>query len=213
MLLIGMLDSPYVRRVAISLQLLRIPFEHRPVSVFRAVEEFRAINPVVKAPTLVCDAGTVLMDSSLILEYAQALARRSLMPRDLATLQADLRVIGLALAGCDKSVQLIYEHNLRPPEKQHLPWVERVTGQILAAFTALEAEVGRRPLASGAAHLTQAGITSAVAWHFARQLLPQVVPAARFPVLAAFGAQAEELASFRAAAHGDGICIPIIETA
>ncbi len=35
MQLIGMLDSPYVRRVAISLRLLGLPFEHRPISVFR----------------------------------------------------------------------------------------------------------------------------------------------------------------------------------
>ena len=204
MLLIGMLDSPYVRRVAISLQLQQIRFEHRPVSVFRAFEQFRAINPVVKAPTLVCDDGTVLMDSSLILEYAQALASRSLMPRDLATLKTDLRVIGLGLAACDKSVQLIYEHELRPPEKQHSPWIERVSAQILAAFTDLETEVGRRPLAADAAQMMQAGVTTAIAWHFAQRLLPQVVPAVRFPVLATYSAQAESLAAFRAAPHGDG---------
>ncbi len=70
MKLIGMLDSPYVRRVAISLQLLDLAFEHQSLSVFRGFDAFRRINPVVKAPTLVCDDGTVLMDSSLILEYA-----------------------------------------------------------------------------------------------------------------------------------------------
>jgi glutathione S-transferase len=208
MLLIGMLDSPYVRRVAISLQLQGLRFEHRPVSVFRDFEAFRAINPVVKAPTLVCDDGTVLMESSLILEYTQALARRSLLPRDPDALKGDLRVIGLALAACDKSVQFIYEHNLRPPEKQHQPWVDRVSGQILAAFTELEAAVDRRPLAATAAQMMQAGITSAISWHFAQQLLPQLVPAARFPVLAAFSAQAETLAPFRAAAHGGGHCVP-----
>lgn len=208
MLLIGMLDSPYVRRVAISLQLQGLGFEHRPVSVFRAFEEFRAINPVVKAPTLVCDDGTVLMDSSLILEYTQALAGRSLMPGDPEALKQDLRVIGLGLAACDKSVQFIYEHNLRPPEKQHQPWVERVSGQILAAFTDLEAEVARRPPAATAAQMMQAGVTSAISWHFAQQLLPQLVPAARFPALAAFSAQAETLAPFRAAAHGGGHCVP-----
>ena len=63
-----MLDSPYVRRVAISLQLLGLPFEHRSVSVFRGFDEFSRINPVVKAPTLVCDDGGVLMDSTLILD-------------------------------------------------------------------------------------------------------------------------------------------------
>ena len=57
MKLIGMLDSPYVRRVAISLQLLGLRFEHQSVSVFRTFSEFQRINPVVKAPTLLCDDG------------------------------------------------------------------------------------------------------------------------------------------------------------
>lgn len=35
---------------------------------------------MVKAPTLVCDDGTVLMDSTLILQYAEALAGLSLLP-------------------------------------------------------------------------------------------------------------------------------------
>lgn len=73
MKLIGMLDSPYVRRVAVSLQLLGVPFEHQSLSVFRTFEQFRQINPVVKAPTLVAADGTVLMDSTLILQYAEAL--------------------------------------------------------------------------------------------------------------------------------------------
>ena len=210
MRLIGMLDSPYVRRVAISLQLLGLPFEHRSVSVFRAFDEFRAINPVVKAPSLVCDDGTVLMDSSLILEYAESLAQargRTLMPGSLSDRQADLRVIGLALAACEKSVQLIYERGLRPPEKQHAPWVERVTGQFLAAFTGLEAEAVRRPLPVTTAQMTQAAVTTGVAWHFVQQMLPQDVPAARFPTLSAFSAQVEALAPFRAAPHGDGTCV------
>ena len=83
MVLIGMLDSPYVRRVAVSLKLMGLPFEHRSVSVFRTYDEFRKINPVVKAPSFVCNDGTVLMDSTLILDYAEALAapRRTLMMR------------------------------------------------------------------------------------------------------------------------------------
>ena len=75
MQLIGMLDSPYVRRVAISLRVLDIPFEHRPVSVFSTFNQFQHINPVVKAPTLVTDDGTVLMDSQLILDYLENVVR------------------------------------------------------------------------------------------------------------------------------------------
>src|ERR1700690_794133 len=116
MQLIGMLDSPYVRRVAVSLQLLGLPFAHRSISVFRTFDEFHAINPVVKAPTLVCDDATVLMDSTLILEYAESLAApgKSLMPAGIPERRHALRLIGLALAACEKSVQIIYERSLRP---------------------------------------------------------------------------------------------------
>jgi glutathione S-transferase len=44
MKLIGMLDSPFVRRVAISAKLLDLPFEHESVSVFRHFDRFREIN-------------------------------------------------------------------------------------------------------------------------------------------------------------------------
>jgi len=40
MQLIGMLDSPYVRRVAIALRLFDLPFEHAPISVFSAYDAF-----------------------------------------------------------------------------------------------------------------------------------------------------------------------------
>ena len=204
MKLIGMLDSPYVRRVAVSLQFLGIPFEHRSISVFRQFEEFRAINPVVKAPTLICDDGTVLMDSTLILDYAQSLAPpgRSLLPRTVPERQGALRIIGLALAAAEKAVQIIYERNLRPAEKQHEPWVERVTGQLLQAYAALESELERKPLSLQP--VDQAGITTAVIWHFTQRMLSEVVAAAAFPILQRFSAQAEQLAEFRAAPHGPG---------
>jgi len=200
--LIGMLDSPYVRRVAVSLQFLGIPFEHRSISVFRQFEEFRAINPVVKAPTLLCDDATVLMDSTLILDYAQTLAspERALLPRSVLERQAALRIIGLALAAAEKAVQIIYERNLRPAQKQHEPWVERVTGQLLEAYGALESELVRKPLSLQP--IDQAGITTAVVWHFTQRMLPEQVQVARFPALQRFSLQAEQLPEFRAAPHG-----------
>lgn len=200
MQLIGMLDSPYVRRVAISLRYLGIPFEHRAVSVFSTFEEFRQINPVVKAPSLICDDGAVLMDSTLILDYAEALAApRTLMPASIPERQHALRIIGLALAACEKSVQIVYERNLRPAEKQHAPWLERIQGQLLAAYAALELEVQRKPLDASSDRITQAGITSAVAWQFTQMMLPEIVAASQHPALQAFSAQAEQLPEFMAA--------------
>lgn len=197
MKLIGMLDSPYVRRTAISLKLLGLPFEHASVSVFRHFDQFRAINPVVKAPTLVCDDGTVLMDSTLIIDYAETVAGRSLMPAAIAERQHALRVVGLALAACEKAVQIVYEHNLRPTEKVHGPWVDRVHGQLLAAVDALEAEWKDVPLPVEAGELTQAGVTVAVAWAFMQLMVPDRVPAADYPRLVAYSVAAEQLSVFR----------------
>ena len=57
MQLIGMLDSPYVRRVAIALIVAKVPFAHRPISLFLHIDEFSNINPLLKAPTLLTDDG------------------------------------------------------------------------------------------------------------------------------------------------------------
>ena len=199
-----MLDSPYVRRVAISLQLLGLAFEHEPLSVFRTFDEFRRINPVVKAPTLVCDDGTVLMDSTLIVQYAESLARRSLLPAEPKALQHALRVTGLALAACEKSVQIYYEHTLRPEEKRHGPWLDRVTAQLLEACGALERELVEKPIDSSAGGIGLAGVTVAVTWHFIERTIPGNVPPERHPALARFSREAEALAEFAAAPHGPG---------
>lgn len=197
MRLIGMLDSPYVRRVAISLELLGVSFEHEALSVFSTFEQFRRINPVVKAPTLVCDDGEVLMDSSLILQFVEANTTlgRSLWPTDALARQHDFRVLGLALAACDKCVQLVYERNLRPQAAQHEPWIERVTNQILAAFVALEQEIkNRQPVFAQAQ--TQAAITAAVVWRFTQSMLADIVRAEQYPALVKLSQRLEAIPAF-----------------
>lgn len=206
MQLIGMLDSPYVRRVAIALQLLGLPFTHRSLSVFRTYDEFRRVNPVVKAPTLICDDGTILMDSGLIIDYAQHLpgARRPLLPSEPAARGRALHTLGLALAACEKSVQLVYECQLRPPERQHAPWIARVTEQLGAALQMLDESLARAPLAATQDTIDQAGIATAVMWRFAQALTPDAAPAESFPAIRAFSDQAETLPAFLAAPHGPG---------
>ncbi|QCY13145.1 glutathione S-transferase [Pseudomonas sp. MPC6] len=197
MKLIGMLDSPYVRRVAISAKYLGIALEHRSVSVFRHFEQFQQINPVVKAPTLVLDDGEVLMDSTLIIDYLEALAGpgKSLMQGDLDQRLRALRLIGLGLVACEKSVQLYYERNLRPVEIQFEPWVERVEEQLAAAYSALERDLQKQPLKTDGS-IDQGGITLAVAWSFTNLVVPDQVKAARFPLINAFTEYAEGLEVF-----------------
>jgi glutathione S-transferase len=195
MQLIGMLDSPYVRRVAVSLRVLGLPFELDQVSVFRHFEKFSGINPVVKAPSFITDDNVVLMDSSLILEHIAHLAPRSLMPPDRAAHEIALRQIGLALAASEKTVSIVYERNLRPEEKRHQPWLDRVCGQLLSAYGALEREAS--PDWFTGEELMQPQITTAVAWRFTQHNVPELVPAADFPQLAVLSARAETLPAFR----------------
>ncbi|VVE88828.1 glutathione S-transferase [Pandoraea bronchicola] len=199
MQLIGMLDSPYVRRTAICLKLLGLQYEHRSLSVFRTFDEFAAINPVVKAPTLVTDGGTVLMDSTLILQYVETLVdpARRLVPIDPVEHLRALRLTGLALAACEKSVQLVYERELRPSEKRHTPWTDRVRHQLKAAFYALELELAQVPVLATPDQIGEHGVTIAVAWRFHQLMVPEIDFSTEFPELAKFSAQAEALPAFR----------------
>jgi glutathione S-transferase len=198
MRLIGMLDSPYVRRVAITLECLGIPFGHDPISVFSTYEKFEAINPVVKAPTLVCDDGEVLMDSSLILQFVEATRAGGdslWTSSDAARMQHEMRAVSLALAACEKSVQIVYERQLRPPSAQYEPWVERVRGQLLEAYAGLEREVQTHH-AVFAQPRNQASITAAVAWRFTQSMLAPIVLAEKHPGLVELSARMERTPAF-----------------
>lgn len=198
MRLIGMMNSPYVRRVAISLKLMGLPFEHQQISVFRQFDAFAAINPVVKAPSLVTDDGVVLLDSTLILEYLERLVppHLQLVPSAAHEHLRSLRILGLALAACEKTVQIVYETTQRPEDKQHQPWLDRVTNQLKQAYALLEAEIadtegwlfGDRPL--------QADITLAVVWRFTGLVSPETLTASDYPRIARIAARAEVLPEF-----------------
>jgi glutathione S-transferase len=202
-----MLDSPYVRRVAIALMRLGLPFEHRPLSLFRHIDEFRKVNPMLKAPTFVADDGTVLMDSTLILDYAESLAPNAprLAPSAPKARLKAYRLNGIAMAVNEKAVQIHYERNLRPPEKRHEPWLERVRGQFFAGLDALERDAESAPNWLVDENLMLADITIATAFSFVQLNLADLAPASRYAALTRFWRRAEALLEFRAAPCEDGV--------
>ncbi|RBP09171.1 glutathione S-transferase [Roseiarcus fermentans] len=205
MQLIGMLDSPYVRRVAVALIAAGVPFEHKPISLFRHIDQFSAINPLLKAPTLVTDDGTVLIDSTLILDYCVATvpAMRALTPANPQDLPRALRLAGVALAVMEKAVQQHYERALRPADKRHQPWVDRIAGQLHQGLAALDRELP--PAGFIAGPLGLADIAAACALGFVTGTIGDLVDVAPYPNLAAFAARAEALPAFRAAPAVDGV--------
>jgi len=200
MKLVGMLDSPFVRRSFITARMLGIPFEHQSLSVFRNIPEFRAINPLLKAPTLVLDDGEVMVDSSQIIAWFERIAPagKSLMPSDAATFRRCLQLVGFGLAAAEKSVHRFYETSVRPLDARSPAWVERANDQIRNTYALIEQHVGDADWLCGATP-TQADITVAVAWRFTRFSAPGLTADSDYPRLAALAIRAEALPAFVAA--------------
>ncbi|MCI0518227.1 MAG: glutathione S-transferase family protein [Woeseiaceae bacterium] len=198
--LIGMLDSPYVRRVAITAQMLGIDYVHRSLSVFRNYEEIRAINPLVKVPTLVCDDGEVLVDSTLIIDYLESVAPggRSLMPADAKARRRVLQLTGIALMAMEKTVQHLYETRQRPQERQYQPWIERIDQQLAGALQMLADAVGDGERWLLGPEPTQADISIAVALRFTHEIRPDALQKDTFPGLHRYSERAEALPAFLA---------------
>ena len=200
------MDSPYVRRVAIVLRLLGIAHAHEQLSVFRDMASFRAINPLLRAPTLVCDDGVTLVDSSLIVDYLEMVAdpARRLVPHDAAARRDVLHNTGVALVACEKTVQRYYELALRPEASRHAPWLGRVTEQMLQAFDAMEAIVRERTAGAGWLHGAAPmhdDVACSVAWRFAVFIAGECAEAsldtARFPSLSGWSAWVEQSPAWR----------------
>ena len=199
MKLIGMLDSPYVRRVAISLKTLDIPFEHASISVFRGFEAFQAINPVVKAPTLVLDDGEVLTESAMMLDYLDDVVGRdrALMPATGIARRDAQRLIALATGAIDKAVLIVLERIFRPVEMHSQAWLSRCRIQVEGALGELDkacaARAGHDWLVGDA--MTHADIAVACYTTHLRESLP--LDLAPWPALRAHVDRCEALPVFR----------------
>ena len=165
MLLIGMFDSPYVRRVAISMKRLGLPFEHGNWSVGADFERIRQYSPLGRVPVLVMDDGVVLVESAAILDAIDDLVgpARALLPPAGASRREALRLMSLAIGAGEKARDVLYERMVRPPEKYHEPWVARCRAQMHGALGELEKSCQQRTTGQWLVddRLTQADITVA----------------------------------------------------
>lgn len=198
MILVGQYDSPFVRRVAVSLHLLGLPFTRNTISVFGDADAMRQINPLGRIPSLVLDDGEVLIDSAAILDHLdeQVGPERALLPSRGAPRRVALRLIALAAGALEKAGAIVYERTLRPADRQFPPWMERCAVQLTSALAALEAAVpegwigGDRP--------GQADVTIGCALGYLAMRRPEALTPGHAR-LARLAAACEELEAFRAA--------------
>jgi glutathione S-transferase len=197
MILIGHFDSPYVRRVAISLTLLGIDFERNPLSVFSDADALRAFNPLGRVPVLVIEGGEALVESGAILDYLDERVglERALLPLSGQARRADVQLMVLATGMADKAVSIGYEQR-RTPDKMDEGWMARCRGQVRSALAELERRYQSRRQADG--RWLQPEITTAVMLGYVRMRQPALVPAGSYPALEALCVRAEASPAFRA---------------
>ena len=150
MILVGQYDSPYVRRVAVSLRVARVSRTSTtrarcsPTSMRCA-----QVNPLGRIPSLVLDDGEVLIDSAAILDWLdqEVGPGRALLPPAGAERRQALRLIALATGAIDKIGAATYERVIRPAAFRWPEWIQRCRTQGAGAIAALAAE----PWPAGAA--------------------------------------------------------------
>lgn len=196
MKLVGPWFSGYTRRVGITLKLLGIPFEHLPFHAFEQQELIRPFSPMVKVPVLALDDGTLLYDSSSIIEYLHEAVgpERALLASSGVNRREALQFIGIASAIYGKLSDM-YDESIRPPEHQIARIVESLREQALAGVQMLESRAGDGWLVGDA--LSQADVMVVITWQSASlAFMPDVVHPAAFPKLARLAERAMEMDAF-----------------
>jgi glutathione S-transferase len=197
--LYGRYASPFVRRVAVTLQLYGIEYRHMPMMPFGPDKaELAKFNPIARVPALQLPDGEMLIDSAVILDYLDGLAgaQRALTPAEGKARRRVLTLLAVAHGANEKLVVSLYERHFRPREKWHRPWLETCDKQVRDGFRWLDTEFAG-PWFTGAA-MTQADVTVAVFWLFARGKRPNFFAGLGCTKLDALGERLQATSAFQA---------------
>ena len=142
MILYGRNLSPFTRRVAIWCALQGREVERRQVMVTGPEwETLKGVTPVGRVPALVLDDGTVLVESSAIIDWLEDSAPegKRLLPETGLARRDMLQLIGRGTSISEKGVNLVYERTWRPEEFHWKDYHARIESQITAGLAELEA--------------------------------------------------------------------------
>jgi len=201
MILIGQYDSPFTRRVAVTMNFYGVVFERRVLSVFTDFDVMLTLNPLGKVPVLQLEDGERLYDSRAILDYLDGMvgADRRMVPADEPHRRGVLRVEAVALGLTEKLLERGFEFARRDPEKRDPAVVQRVERQISSALAWLEA-LQPAPWLCGDA-ISRADVTAAIAYTYIKEKQPVLLERAAYPALGEHCMRCEALTQFRDAAY------------
>lgn len=194
MILVGQFDSPFVRRVAVTLHHYHLRFERNRLSAFHPgmVE----INPLMRVPSLVIDGDETLYDSTAIIDYLDELAgpQKALIPRSGDERRRVLQILALATGAMDKAIAVVYERRFHSAHTIAHEWTVRCMAQLSGALVHLDAHAGD-PWYCGR-KFTQADITLGCLVGYLNLRLAEAFPPGLYPNLERLSERCEALDAF-----------------
>ena len=183
MILVGQYDSPFVRRVAVTLHHYHMPFSRNALSVFRDVPDMRKINPLVRVPALVLESGETLIDSGAIIDHLdeQAGPARALIPPHGAERRRIHQAMAISTGISEKVVDSFFERYFHGPKGLSKELEKRLLAQIKAGIERLEKDCGSPWFIDS--HMTQADITIGCMLSHLKLRLPEAFPPGKYPKL------------------------------
>lgn len=181
MILVGQYDSPFVRRVAVTLHLYGLPFERNRMSVFDPA--MVDINPLVRIPSLIIDGGETLYDSAAILDYLDQYVgpQRALMPASGEMRRKVMQATVLATGTIDKAGTVVYERHFHTKQGISHDWTARCLSQVTGALVHLDAHA-QEPWYFGKT-MTQADVTIGCMIGYFHLRLQECFPPGKYPAL------------------------------
>jgi glutathione S-transferase len=183
MILVGQYDSPFVRRVAVTLHHYHMPFERNTISVFSQAKKMQAINPLIRIPSLELESGEILIDSWAILDHLDEIAgpARALTPSHGPERRRVLQAVALATGTAEKAGAVTYERYFHPKKMLCKDWEQRCLDQLKSGLTQLEKNCGT-PWFSDL-HMSQADVTIGCMIGYVKLRVPEAFPASKYPKL------------------------------
>jgi glutathione S-transferase len=208
MILIGQYDSPFVRRVAVTLHHYHMPFTRKPLSVFGDKKEVQAINPLCRVPILILEDGETLIDSNAIIDHLDHVAggARAMTPQHGTERRKVLQACAISTGISDKVVGLFFERQFHENGQVSKSLDARMASQIKAALEKLEHDCGTPWFFDN--KMSQADITIGCMLSHLKLRLPEFFPADKYPKLHALSRHCEMREEFDAARIGANETVP-----
>lgn len=185
MKLIGSNTSPYVRKVRVVMAEKKLDYDYVLEDVWSANTSIAASNPLGKVPCLVMEAGDVIYDSRVIVEYLDTLSPVGKLIPAVGRERAEVKTWeALADGILDAAILARLEATWagRSEAQRSQAWIDRQLGKVDGALVAASKNLGDKPHCMGI-HLSLADVAVGVALGYLDFRFPQLPWREQYPNL------------------------------